>query len=429
MSVERSAAAAVPGRLAKEGGIMENNARVPAAFFSAGSLFGGHDVAVGDNIKSSLELGPYTINWFYRRALDVRHMAMLMAILRGMKKQDYKDKLPMTLVSMPTSSNDTLKAVVGLWDSLQRQQGVWTGSIKQLLIEAKLDETNPDNYKAAREFLFNETDDQRDAGLDIQVNLVGGGIKRCRPVSIFKSSILSGNIITVRINWFFAAAAFSDFKGIGKEELRAIKYSRINVDALNEVPSRGGWLNRAVFIWLSYLSNGFQQAVKIEWDKFEALVFGYKRDRTKRQRYDHIRQLKKSVVETIVNLSTRSFEGDFDAFQSAIRQFALSHDSASAKLSLPVFKIKSLPVVTPVPSETAAPSQFETFWQIWPSTGRKQAKGYCLKLWEQFGLDDPDKADKVLRRVRELKQSRDWRHDPEKFIPAPANWLKRESWE
>lgn len=412
---------------------MENNARVPAAFFSAGSLFGGggREVVAGDNIKSSLQLGAYTINWFYRRTLDMRHLAILLAVLRHMKQQESQDKLPMTLAPVPSTAADTFKAVVGLWDSLQRQQGVWTGTIKQLLIAAELDETNADNYKAAREFLFNQRDeDQRDAGLDIQVNLVGGGIKRCRPVSIFKSSLATGNLITVKINWFFAAAAFSDFKGVGKDEIRAIKYSRINLDALNQIPGTGGWLNRAVFVWLSFLTNGFQQAIDIEWGRFEALVFGYKRDRTKRQRYDHIRQLKKSVYQVIEGFPSRKFECDLEASWSAIDQLLGDWDFNATKVALPILKLKSLrePVAPTVPN-SPIPSQFDTFWKVWPQTERKQAQGYCRKLWAEFGLETPALAEKVHLCVRKLKQSRDWLYDPEKFVPAPANWLKKKSWE
>lgn len=86
--------------------------------------------------------------------------------------------------------------------------------IRQLLIESNLDPNNPDNYRVARELLFNQRSDGVDAGLDIKVNITGGGIKKCRPVSLFKSAVATEDKITVKINWFFVASSFVDFRTI-----------------------------------------------------------------------------------------------------------------------------------------------------------------------------------------------------------------------
>lgn len=401
---------------------MEKNARVPQYFFQEG-LFGSlstdNKLVSSKEIVKSVELGVYTINWFYKRNMTVIHMSILLALLLRMKRLEVTDDLPLQLIEIPKNSEQTLAAVVALWDSLQRQVGVWVGSIRQLLIESNLDPNNPDNYRAARELLFNQRSDGVDAGLDIKVNITGGGIKKCRPVSLFKSAVATEDKITVKINWFFVASSFVDFRTISGSESSILKYSSVNVDGYQSMPTKGGWLVRACYVWLSHLTNGFTRGLDIEWLKLESLVYGFKRDRTKRQRYDHVRQLKSAIIQVFVNFPVHCLDGDIMSWAELVK-IAEKIDSAVA-LNLPVIKLRKLPHKVAELS-----GQFEIFWQIWPSTGRKEYKSYCHKIWRQMKLDEV--ADNILAAVRRKKLSDDWLGD-KKFVPAPANWLKKRGWE
>lgn len=404
---------------------METNARVPQHFFVDG-LFGAANsdarLSVPQEVIKSVDVGAYTINWFYQRHMTINHMSILLTLLTQMKKQEVYDDLPLQLIEVPKNSEQTLEAVVALWDSLQRQVGVWAGSIRQLLIESKLDPNNPDNYRVARELLFNQKADGSDAGLDIKVNIVGGGIKCCRPVSLFKSSVGTEDKIIVLINWFFTASTFTDFRMLEQAESRVLKYSQLNIDGYYSMQTKGGWLVRACYIWLSHLTNGFTRELSIEWLKFESLVYGYKRDRTKRQRYDHLRQLKSAIIDILVNFPRHYLDGQI---MTVAETDKIAYQIKDAEhLKLPVFKLK--PIQTNLPAPAA---HFDKFWEMWPKTERKLYRNYCLKLWQQLGLDDPAMADKVITAVRKRRQSNDWMVNPEKFIPAPANWLKKRGWE
>lgn len=404
---------------------METNARVPQHFFAEG-LFGSatteSQLPIPKEVTKSIELGAYTINWFYQRHMNLSHMSILLTLLTQMKKEGVYDDLPLQLIDVPENSEQTLEAVVALWDSLQRQIGVWVGSIRQLLIASGLDPNNPDNYRVARELLFNQKADGSDAGLDIKVNIVGGGIKRCRPVSLFKSATGTEDKIVVKLNWFLAASTFTDFRMVELEEARVLKYTQVNIDGYRSMATKGGWLVRACYIWISHLTNGFTREISIEWLKFESLVYGYKRDRTKRQRYDHVRQLKSAIIDILVNFPSHYLDGQIMT-DAEIMEAAYQIKDAE-QLKLPVFKLK--PIQTKLPAPAA---HFDRFWEVWPKTERKSYRTHCLKQWQKLGLDDPTMADKVITALRKRRQSNDWMVNPEKFIPAPANWLKKRGWE
>ena len=69
--------------------------------------------------------------------------------------------------------------------------------------------------------------------------------------------------------------------------------------------------------------------------------------------------------------------------------------------------------------------KFEQFWQEYP---KKAAKQYALKAWNRI---KPDKAlfEKMLKALREQKQSEQWRRDNGKYIPNPATWLNGGYWD
>lgn len=75
----------------------------------------------------------------------------------------------------------------------------------------------------------------------------------------------------------------------------------------------------------------------------------------------------------------------------------------------------------------AEPAGFTAFWNAWPTTTRKEAKGRCLEAWKRARAE-PD-ADAVLAHVESLKASDSWREGNGKFIPAPLVYLNQRRWE
>ena len=69
--------------------------------------------------------------------------------------------------------------------------------------------------------------------------------------------------------------------------------------------------------------------------------------------------------------------------------------------------------------------RFEIWWKAYP---KKVAKQYALKAWNRI---KPDKAlfEKMLKALREQKQSEQWRRDNGKYIPNPATWLNGGYWD
>lgn len=76
-----------------------------------------------------------------------------------------------------------------------------------------------------------------------------------------------------------------------------------------------------------------------------------------------------------------------------------------------------------VRSKTTA-NRFADFWQAWPRSERKDAKGKCEKKWRSQNLDLI--ADKILAHVAVSKGSRKW---VEGFEPSPLRYLSERRWE
>lgn len=73
------------------------------------------------------------------------------------------------------------------------------------------------------------------------------------------------------------------------------------------------------------------------------------------------------------------------------------------------------------------PPGFAEFWQTWPTTDRKQAKGKCLEAWKKAHAERD--AAVIVEHVCRLKDSRDWQKNGGEFIPAPLVYLNQRKWE
>ena len=70
---------------------------------------------------------------------------------------------------------------------------------------------------------------------------------------------------------------------------------------------------------------------------------------------------------------------------------------------------------------------FSEFWEAWPASDRKQAKGKCLEAWKKSGCEKV--KDEIIRHVGRMKACEDWRKNGGAFIPAPLVYLNQRRWE
>jgi len=73
------------------------------------------------------------------------------------------------------------------------------------------------------------------------------------------------------------------------------------------------------------------------------------------------------------------------------------------------------------------PPGFVSFWNAWPVTDRKQAKGKCLDAWKKASAERD--AAVILSHVGRLMAGEEWRKDDGQFIPAPLVYLNQRRWE
>ncbi len=74
-------------------------------------------------------------------------------------------------------------------------------------------------------------------------------------------------------------------------------------------------------------------------------------------------------------------------------------------------------------NEKMTQKDFEDFWNIYPKKRSKQkAQEKFLKLPREF-------LPKILRAVREQKESHEWQKEGGQFIPHPTTWLNGKRWE
>lgn len=81
---------------------------------------------------------------------------------------------------------------------------------------------------------------------------------------------------------------------------------------------------------------------------------------------------------------------------------------------------------TPQPP-AGEPAGFLDFWQAWPNTDRKQAKGKCLEAWKKAHAERD--AAVIVAHVERMKGSKDWQKNNGDFVPAPLVYLNQRRWD
>ena len=70
-------------------------------------------------------------------------------------------------------------------------------------------------------------------------------------------------------------------------------------------------------------------------------------------------------------------------------------------------------------------TRFDRFWAEYP---RRVAKREAQKAWRQLAPDDA-LTDRICEAVRHARECDQWRRDGGRYIPHPATWLRRGSWD
>ena len=81
-------------------------------------------------------------------------------------------------------------------------------------------------------------------------------------------------------------------------------------------------------------------------------------------------------------------------------------------------------------SKTAKPELtpgFANFWQTWPNTDRKQARGKCFEIWKKARLEAD--AAVICGHVIRMKNCENWIKQGGQFIPSPVPYLTQRRWE
>lgn len=71
------------------------------------------------------------------------------------------------------------------------------------------------------------------------------------------------------------------------------------------------------------------------------------------------------------------------------------------------------------------PKGFSEFWEVYPL---KKSKGAARKVWDRI-KPSPALLDRIIKKVKEAKTSKEWTKDNGDYIPHPASWLNAEGWE
>jgi hypothetical protein len=77
-------------------------------------------------------------------------------------------------------------------------------------------------------------------------------------------------------------------------------------------------------------------------------------------------------------------------------------------------------------SASASPPGFDSFWDSWPKSDRKQARGKCLDAWKKAGAEP--QAALVVAHVQRMSAG-PWLKDGGQYIPAPLTYLNQKRWE
>lgn len=69
---------------------------------------------------------------------------------------------------------------------------------------------------------------------------------------------------------------------------------------------------------------------------------------------------------------------------------------------------------------------FTRFWETWPKSDRKQARGKCHDAWKKAGAEPS--AALIVAHVERMRAG-PWQRDGGQFIPAPLTYLNQRRWE
>lgn len=78
-------------------------------------------------------------------------------------------------------------------------------------------------------------------------------------------------------------------------------------------------------------------------------------------------------------------------------------------------------------SRDGEPAGFAEFWETWPKSDRKQARGKCLDAWKKASAER--NAAEIIAHVISLKQSATWQKNGGEYICAPLVYLHEKRWE
>jgi hypothetical protein len=70
---------------------------------------------------------------------------------------------------------------------------------------------------------------------------------------------------------------------------------------------------------------------------------------------------------------------------------------------------------------------FDRFWNAWPKSTRKEARGKCLDAWRKAKAEGH--ADLIIAHVESKKLTTDWAKESGRFIEAPLVYLNQRRWE
>lgn len=383
--------------------------RLPQALFAdEGILING--VKLSEERLTTVRIGRFKLTWHFTGGLTARHMRLLLALLMNSKEATEKENCFEFVENEYADPRlrEAAREDIRLWDKMQDKTAVWVGTGSELLRLARMDPTDRHGRDALNELVFAAN------GLDIKVSIVGGAIKNCRPVSIFKSATKTDDgLLRVKLNWFFAQCMFADFKEVPEGGSGVIKYTSINYDFFDTWRDRP--LRQLMVIWLSFLTNSFLSPLEISWERFEELMYGSVKERSRRQIRDNIRYIRSHLLDLLVNFPTAILScDDIDKYVNG------------SSLVLPILRVKREP--TPLVDQSPGSEGFEKFWSLYPATPRKNAKSFCKRLWVDQKLEPLTEV--IIDAIRQRRQSVDWA-GPKKDerIPAPSNWLKRREWE
>lgn len=75
---------------------------------------------------------------------------------------------------------------------------------------------------------------------------------------------------------------------------------------------------------------------------------------------------------------------------------------------------------------SAALPGFDRFWDAWPKSIRKEAKGKCMEAWVKAKAEPH--AEQIVAHI-EGKKHTDWTKDGGRFVEAPLVYVNQRKWE